>query len=217
MKTFALLSIILLITLEAIVRNFTLLRRLLLAIAGGVIAFAGARAEAGTTIPTGGPAVPPAGFIGFCIHHLRDCSGRSHATSPVTMSDARWRQIDEVQGDVNASIHPQKMNPMIWTYATDGSGDCNTFALTKRRELIARGWPKENLLLVTAVTERGEWHLVLVAHTDQGDLVLDNRVTHVVDWKRLPYRWISIQSQESPTKWLSIPPSLRAEVVEDHG
>ena len=217
MKTFALLAIIVVVTPEASVRNFTLLHRLLPAIAGGVVALAAASAEAGTAIPTAGPATPPAGFIGFCIHHLRDCSGRSHATPPVSMSDARWRQIDEVQGDVNASIHPRKMNPKVWSYSTDGSGDCNTFALTKRRELIERGWPKENLLLVTAVTERGEGHLMLVAHTDQGDLVLDNRVTHVVDWRRLPYHWISIQSPESPTKWLSIAPNLRAELVEDHG
>lgn len=193
-----------------------ILFRLLPAIVVGVAALASAGAYAGAPIPTGAPAIPPAGFLGFCIHHLRDCVGRTQASSPVAMSTAKWRQIDEVQGDVNAAIRPRQMNPRVWDYAADGSGDCNTFALTKRRELIARGWPKEDLLLVTAVTERGEGHLVLVAHTDQGDLVLDNRVTRVVDWTRLPYRWISIQSPESPAKWLSIVPNLRAELVEDH-
>jgi len=194
------------------------LHRLLPAIVGSMVVFAAAGARAGAPIPTGGPVIPPAGFIGFCIHHLRDCAGRSRAAvAPVAMSASRWRQIDEVQGDVNASIRPRKMDPRAWTYATDGAGDCNTFALTKRRELIELGWPAQNLLLVTAVTERGEGHLVLVAHTDQGDLALDNRVTRVVDWSRLPYRWISIQSQESPTKWLSILPRQRADLPEDHG
>lgn len=194
-----------------------IISHLLPAIAGGVIlVVASASAEAGTLLPTGAPVVPPAGFLGFCMHHLRECAGRTHTARPVAMTTAKWRQIDEVQGEVNAAIRPREMNPRVWDYATNGAGDCNTFALTKQRELIELGWPKEDLLLVTAVTERGEGHLALVAHTDQGDLVLDNRVTHVVDWRRLPYRWISIQSPESPTKWLSIPPNLRAGVVEDH-
>ncbi len=194
-----------------------IISHLLPAIAGGVIfVLASTSAEAGAPLPTGAPVVPPAGFLGFCMHHLRECAGRTHAARLVAMTTAKWRQIDEVQGEVNAAIRPREMNPRVWDYATNGAGDCNTFALTKRRELIELGWPKEDLLLVTAVTERGEGHLALVAHTDQGDLVLDNRVTHVVDWRRLPYRWISIQSPESPTKWLSIPPNLRAEVVEDH-
>jgi predicted transglutaminase-like cysteine proteinase len=206
------LVIIAYITIEAVVRYFS---RLLPMMVGGIMVVS-ASAEAGAPMPTGGPAIPPAGFLGFCMHHLRDCAGKSQAARPVAMSSAKWRQIDEVQGDVNASIRPRAMNPRVWDYAADGWGDCNTFALTKRRELIARGWPKEGLLLVTAITERGEGHLALVAHTDQGDLVLDNRVTHVVDWARLPYRWISIQSPESPTKWLSIPPTLRAELLEHH-
>jgi len=42
-------------------------------------------------------------------------------------------------------------------------GDCNNYALEKRRELIALGWPRAALLLAAAVTETGEGHLVLVA------------------------------------------------------
>lgn len=83
-------------------------------------------------------------------------------------------------------------------------GDCNNYALEKRRELIALGWPRAALLLAAAVTETGEGHLVLVARTGEGDLVLDNRLASTVDWDRLPYRWASRQSEVSAALWVSI-------------
>ena len=76
--------------------------------------------------------------------------------------------------------------------------------LEKRRELMALGWPRQALLLTTALTERGEGHMVLVVRTSGGDLVLDNRVRWVVDWRDLPYQWLSRQSAANPALWVAI-------------
>jgi predicted transglutaminase-like cysteine proteinase len=130
--------------------------------------------------------------------------GKGRPATRVELTAERRRALDAVQAGVNAAIQPRLEETHGWDYPTDGTGDCNKFALEKRRELIAQGWPPEALLLTTATTERGEGHLVLVARTDQGDLVLDNRLAPVVDWTVLPYRWISIQSQQSPVQWVSI-------------
>ena len=46
--------------------------------------------------------------------------------------------------------------------------------MTKRHELMARGWPARSLLLAEVVTNWGEHHLVLVVRTRTADLVLDN-------------------------------------------
>jgi len=118
-----------------------------------------------------------------------------------------------VQAAINAAIVPRDDPAHRWDYPTDGTGDCNRYALAKRRELIARGWPRETVLLATAITETGEGHLVLVARTVRGDLVLDNRLTPVADWSVLPYRWVSIQSPQSPVPWLSVvnPPIATAD------
>jgi predicted transglutaminase-like cysteine proteinase len=62
------------------------------------------------------------------------------------------------------------------------------------------------VLLAAAMTETGEGHLVLVVSTGQGEFVLDNRQTDVVEWSRLPYRWLSRQSQVNPASWLSVLP-----------
>ncbi len=162
--------------------------------------------EAGTLIATGDAVVPPSGFIRFCVKYSQDCLASGREAAAIDLTAQRRAELDEVQASVNAAIEPREELGAGWRYATDGHGDCNTFALSKRRALIARGWPEETLLLATAYTERGEGHLVLVARTSQGDLVLDNRLAPVVDWAALPYRWVSIQSQKSPALWLQIVP-----------
>lgn len=161
-------------------------------------------AAAWTQMPTGAPAIPPAGFLGFCAKHLPECLGRPREISAIELTESTRQTLEAVQARINAAITPREDPAHVWDYSTDGTGDCNKYALTKRRELIAQGLPREALLLATAKTERGEGHLVLVVRTDQGDLVLDNRVAHVVVWSQLPYDWISIQSQQSPVRWVSI-------------
>jgi len=40
--------------------------------------------------------------------------------------------------------------------------------------------------------------------TSEGDLVLDNRLPRIVEWTALPYRWVSMQSQASPARWVRV-------------
>ncbi len=167
---------------------------------------AAAPGRAVTLMPTGAFVAPPGGFIGFCAHHLRECSGTVARPAPVELTDRREDQLDEVQARVNAAIRYRDDPAHVWDYPTNGTGDCNKYALEKRRELIALGWPRDALLLTTALTEHGEPHLVLVARTSAGDLVLDSRLGPVVDWRRLPYRWLAQQSPESPALWVDVLP-----------
>ncbi|WP_424578784.1 transglutaminase-like cysteine peptidase [Bradyrhizobium sp. USDA 241] len=55
--------------------------------------------------------------------------------------------------------------------------------MSKRHELLRRGWPARVLLLSEVVMRSGEHHLVLLVRTSSGDFVLDNltpRVKRVV-------------------------------------
>ncbi|HZB92234.1 MAG TPA: transglutaminase-like cysteine peptidase [Stellaceae bacterium] len=161
-------------------------------------------AAAATPMPTGALVAPPGGFIGFCAHYLSECSGVVADPAVVQLTPAARQQLDTVQARVNAAIQWRDDPQHVWDYPTDGQGDCNKFALEKRRELIALGWPRDALLLTTALTEHGEPHLVLVARTSDGDLVLDSRAPRVLDWARLPYRWIARQSPENPALWVDV-------------
>ena len=161
-------------------------------------------ARAGSVIATGAAVVPPSGFIHFCVKHSEECLVSGQDAARMELTAARQAELREVQVRINATIEPREDPSHLWEYARDGHGDCNTFALTKRRALIALGWPEETLLLAAVYTEHNEGHLVLVARTSQGDLVLDNRLPRIVDWTVLPYRWVSMQSQASPARWLRV-------------
>jgi predicted transglutaminase-like cysteine proteinase len=158
----------------------------------------------GIPMATGTPAAPPFGFAGFCAKYPAECAGAVSAPVIVALSDTRRRQLDRVQGGVNEQVAPVDIAEHGWDYPTGGYGDCNQYALEKRRALIALGWPRGALLLASAITETGEGHLVLVARTSAGDLVLDNRRAAVVDWRTLPYHWLSRQSAAHPGDWVSL-------------
>ena len=153
---------------------------------------------------TGADVVPPAGFIAFCAAHLDQCQGTPGLPAAIAFTAQRQAELAAVQNRVNRTVRPRAEPANAWDYPVDGTGDCNRFALAKQRALLALGWPRAALLLATALTEHGEGHLVLVAHTDRGDYVLDNRIDQVVDWTALPYRWLARQSGKNPALWVAI-------------
>ncbi|MET4690776.1 putative transglutaminase-like cysteine proteinase [Sinorhizobium fredii] len=82
-------------------------------------------------------------------------------------------------------------------------GDCEDFAIAKKRELLKRGWPASTLLL-TVARFRGGGHTVLTVRTSEGDLVLDNQTNSVRDWSRTPYVYLARQSQSDGSRWEQI-------------
>lgn len=88
------------------------------------------------------------------------------------------------------------------------SGDCHDYAVTKRAELIKRGYPASALLLAIVVAEEypNIRHCVLVARTDQGDFVCDSIVQGPpVLWHvRNFLEWVSIQSPDDPNRWAEV-------------
>jgi len=112
-----------------------------------------------------------------------------------------------VNAAINGSIVPKRNTEGFagkgWQLSPK-TGDCNDYAVTKRHELLALGWPSRTLLLAEVVTTWGEHHLVLVVRTRQGDIVADNLSQDLKPWTRTPYRWIRIQSPETPGFWSSL-------------
>lgn len=83
-------------------------------------------------------------------------------------------------------------------------GDCEDYALEKRRRLIAAGVPAAALTLAVAHTRQGLVHAVLIASTDQGDLVLDNRSDRISSWSKTRYRWVMRQAAGDSMDWAYI-------------
>ena len=85
-------------------------------------------------------------------------------------------------------------------------GDCEDFALIKRRLLIEQGIPATALSLAIVRTRSDEDHAVLVVATKQGDLVLDNLAFQIRPWQKTRYYWVSRQAPGDDLSWVSLAP-----------
>lgn len=88
--------------------------------------------------------------------------------------------------------------------AHSDEGDCEDYALEKRKELIDAGISKKSMSIAIAKLSYGEYHAVLVLHTSQGDVVLDNLRNDVYSWKDAKFSWISLQSRQNPFEWIDL-------------
>ena len=58
-----------------------------------------------------------------------------------------------------------------WDYPSDGKGDCEDYALFKRKILIEEGFPRQALLMTVVKDEHNEGHSVLTVKTSAGEFV----------------------------------------------
>ncbi len=154
------------------------------------------------------PTLAPMAYTQFCLRYPGECRTRMiFRGGPVRLSAGRRAELARVNNAVNARIAPeanqQGLAGEIWLIGPD-RGDCNDYAVTKRHELMARGWPARALLLSEVVTAGGEHHLVLVVRTFDGDLVLDSLTDRIKPWFRAPYRWARMQMPGVSRLWTRI-------------
>jgi predicted transglutaminase-like cysteine proteinase len=153
-------------------------------------------------------ALPPIGYSRFCLRYPEDCKvhGIDFRHRNIAITSKRWDELNTVNRAVNSAILARKTPGTgaseEWVLSPR-TGDCKAYAITKRHELLARGWPSRSLLLSEVLLLSGEHHLVLVAHVKDGDFVLDNlddEIHSVVATFRT-YRWLRIQSPQNPKFW----------------
>lgn len=155
------------------------------------------------------PTLPPMAFTMFCLKYENECKPHRmmFRGGRLKLTDERMAQLQDVNAEVNRAIRPEPnlegLRGEKWLLHP-ASGDCNDYAVTKRHDLIAKGWPAHSLLLSEVVTTWGEHHLVVVVRTFSGDLVLDNLSGHISPWSKKPYRWVRIQSPKNPNYWAAL-------------
>jgi predicted transglutaminase-like cysteine proteinase len=153
--------------------------------------------------------LPPMAYTQFCIRYADQCrqTRMQFRGGPVRLTSERWEELDEVNRSVNASIIPEANTEGLagekWLIGPS-HGDCNDYAVSKRAELLDRGWPARTLLLSEVVTSWGEHHLILVVRTSAGDVILDNLTPQIRPWSRAPYRWVRMQTPKNPNFWATL-------------
>lgn len=169
-------------------------------------------------MPVGGQVMAPPGFIGFCKRNAAECESGSDRPSTPELTPELWRLLNAVNDYVNRL--PQiddKANYGIkeyWTFPNRRGGDCEDFALEKRRLLIAQGQSGDAFLLATGQGTDDTLHAVLIAVTNLGDYVLDNKNWAIVPWAEATYVWKGRQSRERPSRWVALVPKASPSPAE---
>jgi predicted transglutaminase-like cysteine proteinase len=159
-----------------------------------------------------GDAVAPDGFVRFCEAMPQECPAVVGEETPLGTSPERLRQLDAVNRDVNHSIAPATDLELYglddyWALPTQGSGDCEDYALLKRHNLMRLGWSANALLLTVVRDAEGAGHAVLTARTAQGDFILDNKTDEVRLWSATPYGFVMRQASRNARAFVALDPA----------
>jgi predicted transglutaminase-like cysteine proteinase len=161
--------------------------------------------------PTASSAIAPFGWTDFCNRYRGECIDNDLPPRRVFLSPETWKDLRRVNDMVNRMIEPVTDQAHWhvaerWDFPTDGKGDCEDYALLKRKLLIERGYARQALLLtVVSRPEDEEGHAVLMVRSNNGDLILDNRRDPILYWMDTGYLFIKRQSQENQNRWVLFP------------
>jgi predicted transglutaminase-like cysteine proteinase len=152
----------------------------------------------------------PYGFVEFCQRMPEECLSGPLEEQRFSATPERLSELNSINHTVNHEITPATDLEVYgqteyWTIPTT-RGDCEDFALLKRKRLMARGWPASAVLITVVRDEKGEGHAVLTVRTMQGDFILDNKVDEVKIWHRTPYEYVMRQSYLNTRVWMSLDP-----------
>lgn len=157
---------------------------------------------------TGGLTSQPIGHYEFCKRNASECAIRSRDMTPLTTSAKLLARLEELTISVNQAVKPKSDLELygkeeFWTYPVD-AGDCEDYALAKRRVLMNDGIPASNLLITVLRRPNGDGHAVLTVRTDVGDVVLDNLTDAVLNWDETGYTYLKRQATNHTGRWVSI-------------
>ena len=134
----------------------------------------------------------PRQYAAFCANEPEACA---LAGEPLIEFAASEPLLERINRTVNAKItlvpdFPGERGEECWEFPAKGEGDCEDFALEKRRRLVAEGVPSAALTMAIVHHEMELFpHAILLAETTRGTWVLDNLLDELVCWDAVPYRY----------------------------
>lgn len=179
----------------------------LLVATGVSLGFAGSVRADDFSMKINGLTNAPVGYVDFCRSFPSECASHGDGAAERLTVDS-WRDLNEINSVVNKAVTPVTDLDFyrveeFWTLPAS-HGDCEDYVLLKRKWLVERGWPTGSLLVTVVFDEVGEGHAVLLARTDRGDFVLDNKTDAIRAWHETAYRFVKRQSVRDPNRWVSL-------------
>lgn len=170
---------------------------------------------------TFGKSLPPVGYVEFCSHGQVECNVKFKSAGQLALSPESWNMLNQVNTYVNGKIKPSSDIDLYhvaekWDYPTS-AGDCEDYALLKKRYLQSMGFSANELLMTVLLDEKGEGHAVLTVVSDNGDFILDNRRDDILRWDQTSYKFLKRQSQKDPKQWVSLQKSTAQVLTSSKG
>ncbi|KRE00127.1 transglutaminase [Bosea sp. Root381] len=155
-----------------------------------------------------GDARAPYAWNDFCKRSPAECRVNPNEPERVEMTPKLWKAIISMNLRVNREIEAitdEEHWGVVdrWDLAEDGKGDCEEFALVKRKRLAEAGVPRRAMLVTVVIDEENAGHAVLMIRTDRGDFILDNKRNAVLPWSQTGYIYVKRESQLR-TGWTSL-------------
>ena len=152
------------------------------------------------------PIAAPRGSVDLCGRYDWACA--RPAGTRVAPAQA-LKLATAVNASVNASVREvsdrrQYGREDVWALPTAKGGDCEDFALVKKKKLIEAGLPPASLLIATVLDRQRAPHAVLVLRTGSGDYVLDNLTSRILPWQKTGYSFLRMQNPATPRLWDAI-------------
>ena len=174
----------------------------------GLAAWTSAATAGPAFMPTGGRTSQPIGHYEFCEREPQECRQKTPKQAPVEFTRKLWSAMVQINDAVNAQVEPRTDMEIwgveeFWSYPTN-VGDCEDYALEKRRRLMALGIPAGDLLLTVVQQPNGDGHAVLTVRTSRGDFILDNLESSVRPWSETVYSYLKRQSDRNSGAWVAI-------------
>ena len=181
----------------------------LLCAAVTAIAFIASTEDASATnafIQHKGGAPAPEGAQAICTTYAWACA---QAGAQSVAAENELNQVAAVNTRVNHAVRAIEDDRQYgvsehWALPTAAGGDCEDFALLKKRELISAGVDPRRLLIATVLDRQRNPHAVLIFRSQSGDLVLDNLTDRIRSWGDTRYMFLRMQDPDRPTRWVNI-------------
>lgn len=134
---------------------------------------------------------PPEKYVEFCSYNIGACELSGEEV--VEWSESLHSKLEQVNISVNDGVayvpdwEAEGVDD-VWTFPRDCRGDCEDFALEKRRQLVEDGIPSASMTMAIAFHEVQFFpHALLLVETSKGSWVLDNLYADVLCWDAVPY------------------------------
>ena len=141
----------------------------------------------------------PESFQVFCVINPRECQPGGDAK--IALDEDVMRLLTRVNARVNRAIRPRLDNPLVQVWRVNPSvGDCKSYVVSKRHELIRAGLSPSALRIAYVKTRDGQGHAVLVVKTHNGDLTLDNLTGEIRLFRQTGYSVVGMSGAD-PRRW----------------